>query len=71
MLLGEYIFKESPKYNKVNCSKCGDEIEKTNRMQGIKFVCFKCKRDRNRERTRQRDLLSSKRLLGGKKPHTD
>jgi formylmethanofuran dehydrogenase subunit E len=50
MLLGEYIFKESPKYNKVNCSKCGDEIEKTNRMQGIKFVCFKCKRKRARER---------------------
>jgi len=53
MLLGEYIFKESPKYKKVKCSKCGDEIEKTAKTKTVKFVCFKCKRDRNRERVQQ------------------
>jgi formylmethanofuran dehydrogenase subunit E len=58
MLLGEYIFKESPKYKKVKCSKCGDEIEKTAKAKTIKFVCFKCKRARARERTKKRNLES-------------
>jgi hypothetical protein len=53
MKLGDYIFKDSPKYYKTTCSKCGDEIEKTNKSKTIKFVCHKCKQVRNRERARK------------------
>jgi transposase-like protein len=56
MLLGEYIFKESPKRIEVVCSKCGAKELRKNKSTIIKFVCHTCKMDRNRKRTRERYL---------------
>jgi hypothetical protein len=54
-----------PKYIEVCCSKCGDIIQRTNVSEKMIFVCFKCKRDRNRERTKELQKRRSTELKQG------